>query len=324
VANLGGAPMRGARSDIRGHRQVSVLRFGRIARTMGAVAALGALVVLAACRAAEPPREALDIDDFGDTVALAPPPDRIVSLNPTTTEILFALGAGARVVGRTEWDQYPAEARAVPSLGDAIRPNLEAVLAARPELVLLYASGDNRDAALRLRQAGIRTIALRIDRIAQFQRAVRLLGWVIGDTTRARIVSDSVNATLMAVRQRTRQRTARPSVLWKAWDQPLLVIGGGSFLSELMEIAGGRNAYGDSREPSLQVTLEDVIRRDPDAVLTGPEGAGKLAANPAWRRLRAVREGRVLVVDTALVGRPGVRLGEAALSLERLLQSLPR
>ena len=322
MANLDGASLRGARSDIRGHRLVSVLRFKGLARA--AFTALAVAFALVACRGAEPPREALDIDDFGDTIAVAPPPARIVSLNPTTTEILFVLGAGPRVVGRTEWDQYPAEARAVPSVGDAIRPNLEAVLAARPELVILYASGDNRDAATRLRRAGVRTIALRIDRIAEFQRALRLLGWVVGDTARARIVGDSVDATLLAVHRRSRERATRPSVLWKAWDQPLIVIGGGSFLSELMDIAGGRNVYGDSPEPSVQVTLEDVIRRDPDAVLTGPEGAGKLAANPAWSRLRAVREKRVLVVDTALVGRPGVRLGEAAVSLERLLLSLPR
>ena len=117
----------------------------------------------------------------------------------------------------------------------------------------------------------------------------------------------------------------RPATFWKAWDSPVIAIGGGSFLTELVEIAGGRNVYGDDPRPSLDVTIEDVVRRDPDVVLAGPESAARMRAAPAWRALRAVREGRVLIVDTTLVGRPGVRLGEAAVSLARLLHpgSLP-
>jgi len=99
----------------------------------------------------------------------------------------------------------------------------------------------------------------------------------------------------------------------------VIAIGGGSFLTELVEIAGGRNIYGDDPRPSLDVTIEDVVRRDPDVVLAGPESAKRMRAAPAWRALRAVRDGRVLIVDTMLVGRPGVRLGEAAVSLARLL-----
>jgi iron complex transport system substrate-binding protein len=111
----------------------------------------------------------------------------------------------------------------------------------------------------------------------------------------------------------------RPTTFWKAWDSPVIAIGGGSFLTDLVEIAGGRNIYGDDPRPSLDVTIEDVVRRDPDVVVSGPESSVRMRAQPAWRALRAVREGRVLVYDTMLVGRPGVRLGEAAVSLARLL-----
>ena len=86
----------------------------------------------------------------------------------------------------------------------------------------------------------------------------------------------------------------------------MIAIGGGSFLTELVEIAGGRNVYGDDPRPSLDVTIEDVVRRDPDVVFAGPESASGCAPAPAWRALRAVRDGRVLIVDTMLVGRPGV------------------
>jgi iron complex transport system substrate-binding protein len=263
-------------------------------------------------------RPAVIRDDFGDSVTLGASPQRIVSLNPATTELFFALGAGGRLVGRTRYDLYPAAASAVPDLGNGMRPNLEAVLGARPDLVVLYASNENRDAAARLRAAGVQTLTLRIDSIAQFRRAVATLGRVLGDTMAARTLVDSVDRTLARVRSAT-HGVARPATFWKAWDSPVIAIGGGSFLTELVEIAGGRNIYGDDPRPSLDVTIEDVVRRDPDVVLAGPESAARMRAAPAWRALRAVRDGRVLIVDTTLVGRPGVRLGEAAVSLARLL-----
>ena len=257
-------------------------------------------------------------DDFGDTLRLTTPPRRIISLNPATTELFFALGAGGRLVGRTHFDLYPAAAQAVPDLGNGMQPNVEAVLGARPDLVVLYASNDNRDAAARFRAAGVQTLTLRVDRIADFRRTVMTLGAVLGDTLSARAVVDSVTRTLDEVRAATRGRP-KPTAFWKAWDSPVIAIGGGSFLTELVDIAGGRNIYGDDPRPSLDVTIEDVVRRDPDVVLAGPESAARMRAAPAWRALRAVRGGRVLVVDTMLVGRPGVRLGEAAVSLAKLL-----
>jgi iron complex transport system substrate-binding protein len=258
------------------------------------------------------------VDDFGDTVALSRAPRRIVSLNPATTEMLFALGAGARLVGRTHWDLYPDSARLVPDLGNGLQPNVEAVLATRPDLVVLYASEDNRAAAGRLRAAGVGTVALKVDSIAEFRRAVLLLGQLAGDTARARTVADSVARTLAAVRAAT-AGLPPVRVFWHVWDAPLLTIGAGSYLNELVEIAGGRNVYRDLPAPSPQVTLEDVIRRDPEVILAGPEGARRIQTDPAWRPLAAVRTGRVRVVDTTIVGRPSVRLGEAAVSLARVL-----
>lgn len=257
-------------------------------------------------------------DDFGDTVSLRTLPRRIVSLNPATTELFFALGAGDRLVGRTHFDMYPTAAQAVQDLGNAIQPNVEAVLGVRPDLVTLYATSANRDAAARFHAAGIPTLTLRLDHIVEFRRTVAILGRVVGDTARAALVVDTVSRTLERVRT-AMQGAPRMSAFWKAWDSPVIAIGGGSFLSELVDIAGGRNIYGDDPRPAFDVTIEDVVRRDPDVVFAGPESAARMKAAPAWRALRAVREGRVLIVDTMLVGRPGVRLGEAAVSLARLL-----
>jgi ABC-type Fe3+-hydroxamate transport system substrate-binding protein len=270
-------------------------------------------------RPAGAPASAGARDDFGgDLPRFATPPRRIVSMNPATTDLLFALRAGPRVVGRSRWDIYPDSAALVPSLGDALRPSVEALLGARPDLVILYASEDNRAAYDRLRDAGIGVVALRIDRIEHFDRAARLLGALTGNRDAGAQVADSVQRTVARVREATRDVT-RPRVFWHIWDAPLITIGRGSFLSQLVDIAGGRNVYEDIEAPSQQVTFEDVVRRDPEFVLVGPEGGGTLARDPAWRAIRAVREGRIRIVDTTLVGRPSVRLGEAAVHLARLL-----
>lgn len=258
------------------------------------------------------------VDDYGAAIAPAAPARRIVSLNPTTTELLFALGAGDRVVGRSRWDQWPPQAQRVAEAGDAIRPSVERIIALRPDLVILYASGDNRAAATTLVQAGIRVVALRIDRIADFERSVRIVGALAGREAEAATAADSLRRSLDAVRAALRD-VPRPSVFLPAWDNPLMAIGGGSYLSELIGIAGGRNVYGDLDEPSPQVSFEDLLRRDPDVILAGPTEVARLAADARWRALRAVREARVLAYDTLLVSRPSLRLGEGARSMAALL-----
>jgi iron complex transport system substrate-binding protein len=284
----------------------------------------GALACTAlACGGSRPSAKsaaAAERDDFGDTVVVdaAHRPARIVSLNPTTTEILFAIGAGPRVVGRSTYDVFPDAARGVTDVGMPLRPNVEAVLAVHPDLVLLYASNDNRQAAQRFQQAGVRTLSLKIDSIAQFERDTRLLGRLTGDSAAAYTLVDSVSATLARVAAATKD-LAHPTVFVPTWDRPLIVIGGGSFLSQLLDIAGARNIYGDIGAPSAVVTIEDVTKRNPDLVLVSPASAPALDTNPKWRALSAVRRRHVLVYDTTLVGRPSVTLGAAARSLADLL-----
>ncbi|MEO6527779.1 MAG: helical backbone metal receptor [Gemmatimonadaceae bacterium] len=288
----------------------------RFATLVSSTLALSA--ILAGCE--RPPQRARSVatDDFGDTVAVTAPARRIVSLNPATTELLYAIGAGGRMVGRTAYDVWPVEARALPDLGPGLRPNVEAVLAARPDLVILYASDDNRDAARRLRAAGVATASYRVDLIADFERVTRALGVLTGDTAAARATVDSVRATLDGVRSKT-ARLPKPTVFWPLYDQPLLAAGGGSFLNQLIEIAGGTNVYGFMSAPSPRITVEDLVQRDPEVILLQPASRERYLADARWRTLRAVRSGRLLLVDTTIVFRPGPRLGEAARSIAALL-----
>jgi ABC-type Fe3+-hydroxamate transport system substrate-binding protein len=213
---------------------------------------------------------------------------------------------------------FPDSARLVPSVGAALRPNIESVLATHPDLVILYASQDNRPAVERLRQAGITTVAFKIDSIEQFERDTRLLGRLTGDSARAATLVDSVAATLSVVRAATAS-LPRPTVFIHAWDRPIIAIGGGSFLSQLLDIAGARNVYADIAAPSAAVTLEDIVKRNPDFVLASPVSAPKMRSSESWNAVPAIRAGKLLVYDTVLVGRPSVLLGAAARSLADLI-----
>lgn len=281
-------------------------------------AACDAGVKASAGRATSGAREQAAVDDFGDSIRAAAPARRIVSLNPVTTELLFALGAGSRVVGRTHWDLYPDAARAVPDLGNGMTPNVEAVLGVHPDLVVLYASESNRAAAAQLRRAGVATLSIRDDHISDFRRTVTLLARATGDTAAGTAIADSVERSLDAVR--ARPRPVKPvTVFWHVWDSPILTIGRGSYLDELVTIAGATNVFGDLPQPSPQVTLEEIVRRNPDFILVGAASAAALRESALWRSVPAVRDGRLLIVDTLLVGRPGIKLGEAARSLRALI-----
>jgi ABC-type Fe3+-hydroxamate transport system substrate-binding protein len=258
------------------------------------------------------------VDDLGDTIRSGRAARRIVSLSPVTTEILFALGAGGRLVGRSHWDLYPEAARAVPDLGNGMQPNVEAILGTHPDLVVLYGSASNRAAAAQLRRTGVGTIAIRIDRAGDFSRAVRWLAISLGDGAQAAAVIDTVERSLREVQARPRSAKP-PTVFWHVWESPLYTIGGGSFLDELVETAGAVNVFHDLEPASPTVTMEEIVRRNPDFVLAGPTGAATIRSSAKWQAVPAVRAGRILVVDTALVGRPGIRMGEAARHLRTLI-----
>jgi len=288
--------------------------------------ALSALPValLAAC-ATPPaaPARLLAVDDAGDTLRLAAPARRVVSLSPATTELIFALGAGHRLVGRTRWCDYPEAAAAVPDVGDGIPPNLEAILAQRPDLVLLYRSPQNADAAHRLRQAGVGVLQLDFNRLQDVARLARLLSPLLerpgaGDSLAG--VFDTALAAAGVPAEAACDRATCPSVLLLAWDQPPIAIGAGSFQSELLQRAGARNLFGDLAVPSATVSIEAIAARDPDLVLVGDSGLPGIARRPEWQVVRAVRERRFVRFSPAAFGRPSPRAPEIIRALRRALE----
>ena len=289
------------------------------------------VAALVACRGSEhaspSPRggaAALTVsDDAGRLVALAQPARRIVSLSPAVTELLFALGVGDRVVGRTTWCDYPPVVRLVPSVGDGLNPSLEAIAARRPDLVVLYRSPLNETAAAQLTRLGSAAVVLRQDRLEDVARAARLLGRLAGRPAAGDSLADSLSRLLAAPAPPSGRRLA-----FVVWDNPPIVIGAGSYLDQLATLAGAENVFHDIGAASAAVALETIVTRDPDVIVVVSDSVEPrppaLARRPEWRVIRAVREGRFVYLVGSLFGRPGPRAGVAAAELRRLLGQVTR
>ncbi len=283
-----------------------------------------ALLTTVACGKASPaPTAAVVVDDAGDSVAVRAPAHRVVSLIPATTELLFAIGAGGDVVGRSTWCDYPAAAARVPNLGDGINPNVEAILAARPDLVVLYNSAQHATVSARLRGLGIPTLRINTDRLADVDRIGRLLGRLTGRSRSA----DSLTAafdTALAAATVSPHEGRRPTVLLLVWEQPPMTIGRGSFLNELVERAGAANLFADVKASAGPVSIEAVAARDPDFIFTTTDGPSSFARRPEWQAVRAVREHRFLRVTGSEFNRPGPRSPEAIRELAARLGAAAR
>ncbi|MGH7541845.1 MAG: ABC transporter substrate-binding protein, partial [Gemmatimonadota bacterium] len=266
-------------------------------------------------------------DDAGGAVSPAAPVQRIVSLVPSLTEVLLALGAGDRIAGRTEFDDDPRLV-GVPSVGAAVPPSLEAIAALSPDLVVGWMLPGEEEAWRRLAALGIPVYRAEVETVADVRRHVGRFGRLLGLETEAAALSRRIGASLDSVASRVAGR-ARPSVLYVVWPDPPQTAGPGTYLDSLIAVAGGRNVFGDVAARWPTVSLEEVVRRRPDVLVIGsstrdalPGGGGPLAglrASPGWRELEAVRAGRVLVVPSDLFDRPGPRVGEAARRLAAFL-----
>ena len=303
-------------------RKVGAIIFRIQAHRRSAIPLLSCVLLVApvtgACRPEQVPQGGIIvIDDAGDTVRLAAPARRVVSLIPATTELLFAIDAGPAVVGRTSYCDYPAAAKTVPDLGDGIKPNIEAVIASRPDLVILYNSGQNAGVVGRLRELGVPALRLNTDALSSVPRLAQMLGKLTGREAAADSVAAVFDTALASATRPARGR--RPKVLLLVWEQPPMTIGRGSFLNELLERAGGQNLFADVAGTDGVVSIEAVAARDPDLIFTTAEGPSAFATRPEWQAVPAVRRKRFLRVNGSEFNRPSPRSPLAIRELTALL-----
>ncbi len=271
-------------------------------RILGAVAIT---VWLAGC--APPPR------DLGGS-------ERIVSLAPSVTEILFALDAGARLVGVCGHCNWPEAVERLPRVGGYLSPSVEAVLAVTPGLVIVVPSPGNREAVRAIERAGIPVLVVGDRTLADLRAAVHAIAGAIGEPARGDALVAKIDADLDAVRQRVAGLPPQ-RVLLVVGHRPLIVAGGGTLQDELLRVAGGTNVAADVGQAFPQIAAEVVVERAPDGILDaamGTEEGGRDLFAPLTS-VPAVAQGRVLAVAPDALFRAGPRVGEAAAALATAL-----
>jgi ABC-type Fe3+-hydroxamate transport system substrate-binding protein len=273
------------------------------------------------------------VDALGTPVRLARPARRVVSVVPSATDLLVALGAARLVAGRTDYDTAAA-VRAAPSVGGGIDPNVERIVALRPDLVVAWPEASAARVRDALRAAGVPVYAAGLRDTAALYATLGALGTLAGRAPAAAALAAGLRARLAAVRARADARVAarggaRPAVLFLAAERPPFAAGADTYVMQLAGLAGGRPAFPDAAGWP-QLSLEAVVARDPDVLLIArragePAGAplARLRALPGWRGLGAVRAGRVFALDAAAVTRPGPRLAAVAEALDRALAGVP-
>ncbi|MBI4469938.1 MAG: cobalamin-binding protein [Acidobacteria bacterium] len=272
------------------------------------------LFALAGCRAAGPPSSPEPIrarDDLGREIELNRPPERIISLAPNITEILYELGLGDRVVGVTTYCDHPPEAAQKEKIGDTINPNLERIVSLRPDLVLLSTASQLQSFDTQLRARQIPVYAVDDHSVASVTRAYEQIGRLTGDPILAKTKADRFNEQIRTIEQRTRH--LKPiRVLLVIQTEPLMVPGERSFVTEMIRMAGGESITTDAVRDYAQFSVETVIERAPEViVIPGSAPEPRRLPGYEWAQLSqtpAMKHHRVYALHGDLLMRPGPRL----------------
>jgi iron complex transport system substrate-binding protein len=263
-------------------------------------------------------------DDEGTSVTIPARPQRIVSLSPANTEIVWALGAGDRQVGGTDADDFPAEAAGLPDVVKRIVVDVESIVALEADLVLASGGGfTSPDAVQRLRTLGLPVVVVYAADVPGVLADIELIGSVIGETPAAVEMTDAMRSRIEAVSDATGRAAARPRTFYEL-DATGAIFGpaDASFVVGMIELAGGTPVTTGSTTV-YQISLERLVAADPEVILLGDAAYGVtadiVAARPGWEGMTAVREGAIYPVDDIVVTRPGPRLVEGLLALVRAI-----
>ena len=285
-------------------------------------AAVGLLVVLLTLVLSRASHAITVRDMEGREIVLAALPQRIVSLVPSATEMIYALGGEDRLVGRTDFCDYPPAARAKTSVGGMINPNLETVVTLKPDLVIATNSGNREETFTQLSRLRIPVYLVGADRIADVKEVARRLGALTGRTAAVDALIERIDRRVAAVRDAVRA-SARPRVLYVLWPDPLIVPGRTALVTELIDVAGGTSITAADAEQYPRYSLEAAVARAPEVIVLANHGtrSGPIALD-RWQRLTslpAIKSGRIHSVDGNLMHRYGPRMLEGLEQLARAI-----
>lgn len=251
---------------------------------------------------------------------------RIVSLCPSNTEILFAIGLGPKVVGVDDWSDWPEEVKALPRVGGDLNADLDRVQALRPDLVLASLSVPGMERNIEgLRDRNLPHLVLDPHSLDEVLADVLTVGDACGVRNRAEKIVEQAHERIEAVRHR---RSARRNVriYWEWWPKPLIAAGRSSWVQQMSQIVSARNVFGDTDQASRVVTDAEVIARDPEMLmicwcgtLQRIQETSRVSSRPGWERVGGVAAGRIHCIPEALFGRPSQRLVEGLEMLDGLV-----
>lgn len=284
------------------------------AKWMLCLAAVSALLSAGAAQALQV------TDDRGVTVNFAQTPQRIVSLLPSLTETVCELGQCRRLVGVDRYSNYPASVRALPQVGGGLDPNIEAIVALRPDVVLMATSSRVGE---RLQSLGIKVVALEPKNHADVKRVLERIGQLL-DVPDAQRVWRVIDAGVVAAAQSLPASVKNTRVYFEVNRAPYAA-GETSFIGETLTRLGAQNIVPASLGPFPKLNPEYVVRANPDVIMVGDQNYAGLQGRPGWSGIRAIRERRVCVFSVAqsdVVVRPGPRMAEGARIMAQCLQAV--
>ena len=259
-------------------------------------------------------------DDTGRSITLTHSPSRIVSLAPHVTELVYAVGAGAKLVGADGASDYPTAAKNLPRIGDYSRVNFERVAALQPDLIIGWRSGNRAADIHRLKQMGIPVLLTDAHSLTDVARLLRLMGQATGHVNQGERAAKDFETRLIKLRARYAMTPAR-RVFYQVWDQPLMTVGGQHWINDAITLCGGRNIFADLQGAAPRVSLESVLTRAPDMIISGDDAPDRRSMWQRFPRLPAVQRRALIRMNADALHRPTPRVLEG---VEKLCIELAR
>ena len=260
-------------------------------------------------------------DDSGRSVAFKQPAQRIISLTPHLTELLFAAGAGGQVVGTVEFSNYPAAAERIVRIGDSAQLDLEHIVALKPDLVVVWKNGNAQRQLDKLLRLGIPVFYNEPRRLADIARAIEQLGRLAGTESIALPAARAFAARAAELQRRYAPRSPVP-LFFQIWDKPLMTINGDHLISDVIRLCGGQNVFAELKPLTPEISTEAVLGADPEAILGMSAEAGQaedLERWKKWPRQKAVARGNLFLIHSDLISRNTPRVLDGA---EQLCEQL--
>ncbi|WP_175771061.1 cobalamin-binding protein [Burkholderia ambifaria] len=260
-------------------------------------------------------------DDAGNTVTLPAPAHRVISLAPHATELVYAAGGGAKLVGTVTYSDYPPDAQAVPRVGDNKALDLERIAALKPDLIVVWRHGNAERQTDALRALHIPLFFSEPKHLDDVATSLRQLGTLLGTAPVADAAAASFSRDIAALRARYAVR-APVTMFFQVWDRPLTTLNGAHLFNDVIALCGGRNVFAALKPLAPSVTDEAVLAANPEAIVTTSAGATRsdaplpsLARWRAWPALTAVARNNLFAIDGDLLTRPSPRIAQGAAAL---------